>query len=285
MQLRPGFAHTVLAAMGLEREPQAAPGSFYMTRVAPLLTDHCAGCHGERRQKAQLRLDSFAAVLRGGRHGAVVAPGNVKASELFARIILPPTDDQAMPPSGKTVLTPDEITVFRLWIAAGASGTQTTIKGAPRLVVQAKIPQRDPRLVQKDRAALAEAVKRLQARFPGVITYESRDSAELEINASFRGLSFGDEAVRALAPLQSRIVRADFSGTAITDASAPVLAAMPSLRLLRLNNTKVTDATIQALAPLKTLRSLTVVGTGITEQALAQVRARGVAVYGGGDGR
>ena len=45
---------------GLETVPQAAPGSFYTVRVAPLFADHCIGCHGENRQKAELRLDSFA---------------------------------------------------------------------------------------------------------------------------------------------------------------------------------------------------------------------------------
>jgi hypothetical protein len=284
MQLRPGFGHAVRELVGLEREPQAGPRSFYTVRVAPLLADHCVGCHGERRQKAQLRLDSFAAVLRGGRHGAVVQPGDVKDSELFTRMTLPATDDRAMPPSGKTPLTPDEITVFRLWIAAGASGSRRTIRGAPRLVAQAKIPEFDPRLARKQRAALADAVKQLQARFPGVISYESRGSANLEVNAAFRGPSFGDDALRALAPLQTRIVRADFSGTAITDASAAALAAMRSLRVLRLANTGTGDATIQALAPLKALRSLTVVGTHVTGKALTGLRARGVAVYGGGDG-
>jgi hypothetical protein len=190
-----------------------------------------------------------------------------------------------MPPSGKLALTQDEITVFRLWISAGASGIQRSIKGAPKLVAPVKIPEIDSKTVQSLRAPLAGAVQKLQSRYPGILDYESRASADLEVDASLKGASFGDAELAALAPLQDRIVRADFSGTAISDASAPALAAMHALRVLRLMNTKVGDATIRALSPLKSLRSLTVTGTVVTGIALAPLQQKGVAIYGAGDGQ
>ena len=283
MALRPALAHNMRALVGLESEPQAARDSFYAVRVAPLLDARCAGCHGARRQKGQLRLDSFAAVMRGGRHGAAILPGDAANSMLITRISLPASDDKAMPPSGKTPLTADEVTGIRLWIAAGASGVQKVVPGAPRPVAQVQIPEIDPQVVQSQRAALAPTVKQLQSRLPGVIDYISRSSADLEIDASLKGSAFGDAHLAALAPLQARIVRADFSGTAITDASAPAIAAMSSLQVLRLMNTRVTDIAVQPLASLKLLHSLTVAGTGVSEKALAPLRRRGVAVYGGGD--
>src|SRR5438874_3579509 len=167
MLARPVFGHAVLQWAGLEQAPQAAAGGFYATRVAPLLQGHCSGCHGEARQKAGLRLDSFAAVMLGSRHGAVVRAGDARHSELYVRISLPPSDDKAMPPSGKTPLTGDEVTVIRLWIAAGASGTIKAIKGAPRPVRPVVIPESDPAQVEKQRAPLAAVVRRLQQRFPG----------------------------------------------------------------------------------------------------------------------
>ncbi len=283
MLARPVFGHAVLQWAGLEQAPQAAADSFYVSRVAPLFRDHCIGCHGDTRQKAGLRLDSFAALMLGSRHGAAVRPGDAKHSELFVRISLPPSDDKAMPPSGKTPLTDDEVKVVRLWIAAGASGTVKTIKGAPKLVPPVVIPESDPAQVEKERAPLAAPVRRLQQRLPGVIAYEARGSANLEIAASLMGARFGDSELAMLAPLSSRIVRADFSGTAITDASAPALAAMTGLENLRLADTRITDATIAALAPLKKLRALTVSGTRATDAALASLRRRGVAIYADAD--
>jgi hypothetical protein len=284
MLARPALAHSAMQMIGLEAVPQADAHSFYTARVAPLFDTRCISCHGARREKASLRLDSFAAVLLGGKHGAVVRPGDARNSELFTRISLPASDERAMPPSGKAPLTEDEKTVIRLWISHGASGSLRDIPGAPRPVVEVEIPNLDPAATQKQRAPLAVLVRRLQDRFPGVITYEAQASANLEINASLKGQAFGDADLQALASLSARIVRADLSGTAVTDASAPVLAAMPMLKTLRLPGTKISDAVIPALESVKSLRSLSVVDTSVTAKALAPLKARGVAVYGGGDG-
>jgi len=79
--------------------------------------------------------------------------------------------------------------------------------------------------------------------------------------------------------LAAHIVRANFSDTAITDASASALAAMTGLERLRLADTKITDNTIRALPPLKKLRSLTATGTKVTDESLASLRQKGVAIY------
>jgi mono/diheme cytochrome c family protein len=281
MLARPVFGHAGLQGLGLEQPPRALPGSFYTVRVQPLFDTHCVACHGARRQKGELRLDSFAAAMLGGRSGTTVRLGDAKASELFARITLPASDDRAMPPSGKTPLSPDEITVIRLWIAGGARGDQPAaqVKGAPRLVKPVVIPEIDPAAVARQRAPLAAAVRQLQSRLPGILDYESRDSANLTVAASLMGARFGDSELAQLAPVAARIARADFSGTAITDASAPALAAMTGLENLRLADTQITDTTIAALTPLKKLRALTVTGTKATAASLSSLRQRGVAIY------
>ncbi len=283
MALRPAFAHKVLEMTGLEAMPQAVPNSFYAARVAPLFAQHCISCHGETRQKAELRLDSYAFVRRGGRHGVVIRPGDPKSSELMTRITLPVGDDKAMPPEGKTPLSPDDVTVIRLWIAAGASPTTRAIKGAPQLVADIKIPELDPATAHRQRAPLTGMMQQLSARYPGIIVYESRNSADLELNAALRGATFTDADLKAFLPLRERIVLIDLSGTAITDASAQTLAQMTALQTLRLTNTKTDDETISALVALKSLRSLTVTGTHATRPALAPLSKRRVTIHGDGD--
>lgn len=279
MLTRPLFGHAILQQLGLEQPRRALPGSFYAERVQPLFDTHCIACHGARRQKGELRLDSFAAARLGGRSGRTVEPGDPKASQLMIRIELPPSDDRAMPPSGKLSLTPDEATVIRLWIAGGARGDQAAaeVKNAPKLVRPAIIPEIDPASVTRQRAPLARSVLDLQARLPGMVYYESRNSADLTVNASLAGARFGDREMALLAPIAARITQADFSGTAISDASASALAAMTALKSLRLANTKITGATVAALGPLKKLRTLTLVGTGVT--APSSLRQKGVTIY------
>ncbi len=65
--------------------------------IAPILKTSCVRCHGERQPKKNLRLDSLEGVLKGGRDGKMVIPGDSKGSLLLAaaaRI----DDSIAMPP-------------------------------------------------------------------------------------------------------------------------------------------------------------------------------------------
>lgn len=280
MALRPGFAAMVRQMTGLEPVRVAAPGSFYAVRVAPLLDQHCVGCHGERAAKGQLRLDSFAAVWRGGRHGAVVGDN----SELYRRITLPQTDEKAMPPDGKQPLSKDELTVIRLWLASGARGDvpAASVKDAPRLVLPVTIPQSDPQLVARQRAPLAAELARLQKSYPGMIAYESQDSANLDVSAVLAGKRFGDEDLRALLPLAARIVQLDLSGTAISDA-AP-FAMLKAVTRVRLRDTALSARVAPALESLPALKVLTVTGSAIPSQALDGLRRKGVTIHGDGDG-
>ncbi len=88
-----------LAKIDVAKLPPAADqqGVTYDANIRPLLQDSCVRCHGEDRPKAGLRLDSLAGVLKGGKDGKVVVPGDSKASWMViaaSRI----DDDTAMPP-------------------------------------------------------------------------------------------------------------------------------------------------------------------------------------------
>jgi uncharacterized membrane protein len=255
------------------------PTTFYGARVQPVFAAHCFTCHGTDKQKANLRLDSYGFLLRGGKHGPVVKPGNPQGSDLFRRITLPPSDDDFMPKEGKPPLPANEVKVIELWIAAGASGTEPVeaIKDAPTtspsmvVATEVRFEEISPDIVAKIRAGLAPAVSQLQERYPSVLDYESRSSADLMLNASHLGAGFGDDDVAALTALSEHIVLADFSRTAITDRSARPIAAMKRLRVLRLAQTKISDATVQALGALDQLESLSVFGTAVTPAILPVV--------------
>lgn len=69
----------------------------YEKDILPLLKESCVGCHGDRKQKGDLRLDSLEAALKGGEHGKAVVPGEAaKSSILFAAAQV--NDKIAMPP-------------------------------------------------------------------------------------------------------------------------------------------------------------------------------------------
>ena len=72
-------------------------GLTYETDIKPLFKASCVRCHGEQRPKANLRLDSLEAVLKGGEDGKVVVPGESKKSLLLAAAAQL-NDQIAMPP-------------------------------------------------------------------------------------------------------------------------------------------------------------------------------------------
>lgn len=283
MLFRPAFSYSIRSAVGLEKPLDPAADSFYAVRVGPLFEEYCVGCHGERRQKGDLRLDSFAAAMRGGKHGSIIIKGEVKSSELMTRLTLPPEHDKAMPPSGKPPPSADEVKVIKLWIDAGASGALplAAIKDAPPLEKKIEFSEIDESAVAQARAPMAQAVKQLQARFPGVLSYESRGSADLYVDAALLRRAFGDKEFAALAPVSEHVIWADLSGTSISDASAQALAQCRRLRTLRLAGTRVSDATAQALRSLNELKALTVMGTALSESSLAPLRNQGVKIYDG----
>lgn len=253
------------------------PATFYGARIQPVFAGHCVTCHGPNKHKAKLRLDSYEAVMRGGSHGPVIKAGAPKESELFHRITLPQADDDFMP-ENKRALPAGDVRLIEIWISSGASSTQPvdSIKDVPasatsQTVGEVNFEEIDLEAVAKQRASLAPIVVQLQKRFPNIVDYESRASADIVLSASWMGAKFDDNELGALAALSQRIVIADLSNTAITDRSASAIAAMRHLRVLRLVHTKITDVTVQSLGSLDQLESLSIFDTPVTSAAMPEI--------------
>ena len=84
-----------------------------------VLAHQCTKCHGQHKQKGELRLDTREAAMKGGESGASIAPGKPDESDLLRRVVLPTADDEHMPPE-KKVIESQNIETLRKWIAAGA---------------------------------------------------------------------------------------------------------------------------------------------------------------------
>jgi uncharacterized membrane protein len=128
----PGPLKPLLGAPEVKKEPAKAPAKaaaaaaeplVFESAVYPILNRYCESCHGPEKQKGKLRLDSLEAVLKGGENGPVVMAGDPKKSPLVARMLLPATDDDHMPPEGKQGPKPAELALIQFWIERGASPT------------------------------------------------------------------------------------------------------------------------------------------------------------------
>jgi uncharacterized membrane protein len=96
--------------------------------ILPIFAAKCNKCHGEEKQKGDLRMDTLEALMIGGENAAEkknnIVPGRPDESLTIQSIVAPIDDDLHMPPEGKDQLTPAEISVIRYWVQAGASATQ-----------------------------------------------------------------------------------------------------------------------------------------------------------------
>ncbi|MFZ4766660.1 MAG: DUF1553 domain-containing protein [Roseimicrobium sp.] len=92
--------------------------------IRPLLQERCIECHGEKKQKGELRLDAKVHAFKGGHDGSAIVAGKADASPLFQRITS--TDDaERMPPKGEP-LSAAQIAAVKTWIDAGAVWPENT---------------------------------------------------------------------------------------------------------------------------------------------------------------
>lgn len=93
----------------------AEPRKIDFTRdIQPIFTTHCVTCHGEKKQKAGLRLDRRPDALL----AMIIKPGSSADSKLF-QLVSSKDDSERMPQDGKP-LSADQIAVLKAWIDQGA---------------------------------------------------------------------------------------------------------------------------------------------------------------------
>lgn len=120
---------------------------FFEQHVRPLLIKHCQECHGAKKQFAELRLDSRAALLKGGESGPAVKVNHPEKSLLISAVR---GESLEMPPDNS--LTPEEIDILSTWIRQGAIWSQSANTKQPITIDYTKHwsfqPIQDPAIPQ-----------------------------------------------------------------------------------------------------------------------------------------
>jgi mono/diheme cytochrome c family protein len=103
------------------RQAPSAPASsdtadLFERKVRPLLLEKCVSCHGDSLQSGGLRLDSAAALGKGGGRGKTVVAGDAAHSLLIRAVRY--EGALKMPPTGK--LSDAEIADLTAWVNSGA---------------------------------------------------------------------------------------------------------------------------------------------------------------------
>jgi len=239
--------------------------------VQPIFENRCVTCHGDSKQKGELRLDSWEFVEQGGESGAVIVAGDADESLLIKRISLPEDHDDHMPPDGKPQPSIEEIELLEWWVESGGSSPEFIVNlDAPKGIRAFIASELGLEVVEEeplpDRAWVMAEARRLETEL-GIFTQPLHPTEPwLEVNARLQFDAFNDESLAALESLAPVIQRLDLGETAVTDAGLAFLAPMENLRILKLDRTQITDAGLSALKSLETLSSLVLFSTGITDR-------------------
>ncbi len=110
-----GFFCIVLTLHSFAADPSSS--DFFEKKIRPLLSEHCYECHGEKKQKGGLRLDSREGWVRGGDSGTALIPYDAAKSRVVQAVRHGDPDFQ-MPPEYK--LSTQQIADLERWVNSGA---------------------------------------------------------------------------------------------------------------------------------------------------------------------
>jgi len=257
----------------------------YTEMVQPVLHDNCYGCHSAGHVKGGLRLDDQANILKGGKDGAILMPGNPGSSLLMKRILLPLDDDHHMAPKEKPQLTTAEIKLLKWWITTGAAFdkqvAQLPQSGDIHAVLAAfhdgtagptGASAASPNVADSDmpatptKPAPADALKRLAAAGALVLPIAAGSSY---LTVSFPNDTIGRDALAALLLIREQLVELKCSDLPVGDEIIDLSAASPHLVRLWLDHTKITGKTLGKLDTLQELKYLNLTGDSVNEAAVS----------------
>jgi len=252
--------------------------NVYEEIIQPIFESKCYGCHNKSKKKGKLRLDEPAFILKGGKDGVVIKPGNADESDMMKRLLLPRNDEDHMPPKEKPQLKDNEIALIHWWIATGA----TFDKKAKELEQPEKIKpvllalQKEVKKVLPDlpQIPVAQADEKAiqKLKDSGIIVFPvARNSNYLTANfVTVDSLTSNDIAL--LLNIKKQLVWLNLGQKKIKDSLLVPIAQLTNLTRLQLDNTPITDKGLVPLQSLVNLQYLNLVGTKVTAQGVIQLK-------------
>jgi cytochrome c553 len=117
--LGPLFLALSATAAETASAPTAAQLEFFEKEVRPVLADNCYKCHGEKKQKSGLRLDSREFILKGGEIGPVVVLGKPELSRLILSVNHTKPKEVEPMPSVEEKLPDKAVAALTEWVRQG----------------------------------------------------------------------------------------------------------------------------------------------------------------------
>ncbi|MCR8561471.1 chitobiase/beta-hexosaminidase C-terminal domain-containing protein [Mucilaginibacter sp. BJC16-A38] len=248
----------------------------YKDVIQPIFQSKCISCHNPDKTKGGLMLIDEKSILKGGKDGKLIVPGQPQISMLLQRIHLVEEDKKHMPPAGKPQLTPDEMDLLYLWVKENADFKKKVIalpaKDSLRMIASTYLKPAEETEEKYDFAAADDKlIKKLNNNYRVIYPY-AKESPALGVNI-YNKSTYRPKTLEELSAIKQQVVSLDVSKMPVKDAELKTIAQFENLHTLNLNFTDVTGSTLKDLASLKSLKMISLAGTPLNASAIKQISA------------
>ncbi|HET9487944.1 MAG TPA: c-type cytochrome domain-containing protein [Chryseosolibacter sp.] len=270
-----------------EKPARAEEAMIFEDVVQPILDQRCKQCHQRSKRKGQLSIESLASILKGGKHGPAVVPGDISESELFQRITLDPSHEEFMPSEGKAPLTKTETEVIRWWIEKGMAVDKKKIV---EIRDYQQISSLVGSLLKLDGHSVEEANfsdQLLNANIPStidmtlvknlrkkglVVRVMFQNPVMLDVTLPPRSGKKMEDILPDLRAVSKNIVWLNLSDNNFSGNDLEIISDMSNVQKLRLEKNPVSDAIVDHLEGLEYLEAVNLNETNISEVGAEKLR-------------
>ncbi|HEY1057040.1 MAG TPA: ribonuclease inhibitor, partial [Emticicia sp.] len=226
---------------------------------------------------------------KGGKHGSIFVANNVEESEFIKRILLPESDDDHMPPKGKTQISENELALMKWWIEQGApfdkkvSQVQVSEPVKPILAslggtggtsTSGGVPQDKFNIEEKLLSVATDAISDntlAELKKSGALILPFAQNNNYVEISYINNSKFSDNEASVIPKASDQTLWLRLSDTQITDKALAEVAKLEKLTRLHLEQTKITDNGLGQLSTLKNLEYLNLIGTKISDAGIKQL--------------
>ena len=260
--------------------PNVREALVYGDVVKPILQTKCYSCHGENKQKGKLRLDDSVMIMKGGKDGKVIEPGNADESELIKRLLLPVDNEDHMPPKEKAQPSESQIALLHWWIGQGADFTKKVkdVNQSEKIsrmlfaLQKENVTEKESMDIPTAKVSVADISVMEKLRQHGVVVMPVSQNSNY-VKANFVGNRLVNiEDLQLLPALKKQLIWLKLGFTNISDSNMAVISQLDNLTWLNLQHTNISDQGLTAIRSLRNLQYLNLVDTKVTMRGILQLK-------------
>ncbi len=235
---------------------------FYTDIIQPILTQRCVSCHNDKKTKGGLKMNSYNAIIKGGKNGSVLMINNSMESKIHKRMTLPIEDRYHMPPKSRTQPSKEEIELIKIWIDNSASKNALVVDlPIPKKMLASFFPDKPNGIFPEKDEEVVNNIQLSNLRDKGFLVVNIFESSPFLKVSCINVGDFRDKSVQQLIDIKDNIVELDLSNTKVTDDVFEYIRDFKNLTILKLDNTNISGAKSNILSNLTNLKKISLINT------------------------